>query len=77
MENKDKESKEIATLREYYAIEILKTFLADQGRNPQMTLWHRIKCWFGKGGWRKNYQYNFEDCAKKSFEMADYMLKAR
>lgn len=69
-----------ATLRDYYATEILKAFLAAQSK-IRMTLLSRLKWWIGGKGWasdwKADYDYNFKNTAEKAFECADIMLKAR
>lgn len=66
--------------REQLAIEAMKILLSNQGRIRRMSPISRIKFWLGGNGWQKDwrafYDYNFEDTAKKSYMMADEMLKA-
>lgn len=69
-----------ATLRDFYAAEILKAFLAAQCKR-RMTPLSRLKWWIGGKGWasdwKADYDYNFKNAAEKAFECADIMLKAR
>lgn len=69
-----------ATLRDYYATEILKALLAAQSKR-RMTPLSRLKWWLGgkkwASSWKAEYDYNFNQAAEKAFECADIMLKAR
>ncbi len=62
--------------RQELAMEIMKVMLANQGRYRRMTLLSKLKFALGMNGWKANFDYNFNDTAKKSFMMADEMLKA-
>lgn len=69
-----------ATLRDFYAAEILKALLAAQSHR-RMTPLSRLKWWLGGKGWcntwKADYDYNFKNAAEKAFECADIILEAR
>lgn len=69
------------TTRDYFAAEVMKTFLANQGQYRKMTPLSRLKWWLGGNGWcndwKAEYDYNMEQIAKQSFLCADMMMKAR
>jgi hypothetical protein len=69
-----------ATRRQELATEAMKLFLANQGRYRKMTPLSRLKYWLGGKGWcsdwKADFEYNLQDIAKKSFILADEMLKA-
>ena len=59
--------------RDKIALEVMKIFLNHQGQRRR-TLWSRFTFWLGLNNWTQNFDYNFEDIAKKSYEMADSMI---
>jgi len=69
-----------ASRRQELATEAMKVFLANQGQYRKMTPLSRFKYWLGGKGWcndwKADFDYNFSDIAKKSFMLADEMLKA-
>lgn len=64
------------TLRDHYAAKAMSALVEKQGM-PRMTPLNRLKFWIGRDDWKATHDYNFEDAAKKSFEVADIILKAR
>ena len=62
--------------RDVFAIEAMKVFMTHQG-TKRITPLNRIKIWLGINGWEQEFNYNFEDIAQKSFEMANEMVKAQ
>lgn len=62
--------------RDLVALEVMKIFIDHQGEK-RISIFSRISFFFGLEKWKKNFDYNFQNIAEKSYEMADYMLKAR
>lgn len=62
--------------RDVFAIEAMKVFMTHQG-TKRITPFNRIKIWLGINGWKQEFHYNFNDIAKKSYEMADEMVKSQ
>jgi hypothetical protein len=65
-----------ASRRNELASDIMKIFLSNQGKYRRMTILSRIKYYFGSADYKSDFDYNFQDIAKKSYEMADSMLSA-
>ena len=61
--------------RNVFAIEAMKVFMAHQGTKV-ITPFNRLLIWLGRNGWKQELKYDFNDIAKKSYEMADAMCKA-
>lgn len=61
--------------RQQVALEAMKIFMNNQAVSLISPL-DKLKIWFGFGGWKQEVNYNFQDIAEKSFQMADAMLKA-
>lgn len=63
--------------REQLAIEAMKILLSNQGKVRRMTILSRFLFFIGlRNGWHAFYDYNFQDTAKKSYIIADEMIKA-
>ena len=62
--------------RDLVALEAMKIFMDHQGEK-RVSIISRISFWLGLEKWKHNFDYNFQNIAEKSYEMADYMLKAR
>lgn len=43
----------------------------------KITPFNRLLIWLGRNGWKQELKYDFNDIAKKSYEMADAMCKAK
>lgn len=69
------------SLRDFYAVTVLGSLMSNQGSRVRMTPLSRLKYWLGGKGWcsdwRADYDYNAEQIAEKTFEIADQVLKAR
>jgi len=57
------------------ALEVMKIFVESQAKHRRMTLLNKIKYFLGMNGWKADFDLNFYDIAKKSFMMAEEMLK--
>ena len=62
--------------RDLVALEVMKIFIGHQGEK-RVSIVSRISFWLGLEKWKHNFDYNFQNIAEKSYEMADYMLKER
>ena len=84
MENQKNEERKVLELtscissvdRDNFALAAMQVFLNHQG-TPTATPINRIRMWLGFRKWKQNFDYNFEQIAQRSYEMADYMLKAK
>ena len=65
-----------ALRRQELATEIMKIFLSNQGKYRRMTIMSKINYFLGNKDYKVDFDYNFDDIAKKSYEMADAMLNA-
>lgn len=57
------------------ASEVMKILLESQAKHRRMTLPSKLKYFLGMNGWKADFDLNFYDIAKKSFIMAEEMLK--